>query len=124
MEPAHRNGVIPARKPSTEEVARLTSASRSITIAAASVFFRETQGHRDEVTIIRSLPSVTAGEWHPRRQQAGTFSSVNNRVQARPDRLCSGRAQYASLPLHVVKEPAARKKYQWKFAIWYRRYHP
>jgi hypothetical protein len=52
------------------------------------VFFRETQGWcRDEVTIIGSLPSVTAGERHQRRQQAGTFSSVNNPVQARLDRL-------------------------------------
>ena len=67
--PVHRKsnlhtemGVIPARKPSSEEVAGLISASRSITIAAASVFFRETQGRRDEGTIIRSLPSVTAGD--------------------------------------------------------------
>ena len=76
--PVHRKGtctqewVIPARKLSTEEVAELISASRSITIAAASVFFRENagaseRGHDHKVAVFghcRGMAPETTTSWH------------------------------------------------------------
>jgi exodeoxyribonuclease V alpha subunit len=58
------NGAIPARGPATEEISgvieRVTFHNEESGFCVLRV---KTKGHREETTVIGSLPSVTAGEW-------------------------------------------------------------
>src|SRR3974377_1338244 len=58
------NGAIPERKPTSEEISGLIE---RVTFHNEENGFcvrrGKTPGHRDETTVIGSLPSVTAGEW-------------------------------------------------------------
>jgi exodeoxyribonuclease V alpha subunit len=58
------NAVIPERRPATEEISgvieRVTFHNEENGFCVLRV---KTKGHREETTVIGSLPSVTAGEW-------------------------------------------------------------
>jgi exodeoxyribonuclease V alpha subunit len=58
------NAASPERRPATEEISgvieRVTFHNEENGFCVLRV---KTQGHRDETTVIGSLPSVTAGEW-------------------------------------------------------------
>lgn len=58
------NAAIPERKPATEEIfgliERVTFHNEENGFCVLRV---KTPGHRQETTVIGSLPSVTAGEW-------------------------------------------------------------
>ena len=63
-ESPHMNAAIPERRPATEEISglieRVTFHNDENGFCVLRVRVR---GHRDEVTVLGSLPSVTAGEW-------------------------------------------------------------
>jgi exodeoxyribonuclease V alpha subunit len=58
------NAAIPARGPATEEISgvieRVTFHNDDTGFCVLRV---KTKGHREETTVVESLPSVTAGEW-------------------------------------------------------------
>src|SRR3982074_2266050 len=58
------NAAIPERRPATEEISgvieRVTFHNKENGFCVLRV---KTKGHREETTVIGSLPSVTAGEW-------------------------------------------------------------
>jgi exodeoxyribonuclease V alpha subunit len=58
------NAAIPERRPATEEISgvieRVTFHNDESGFCVLRV---KTKGHREETTVIGSLPSVTAGEW-------------------------------------------------------------
>ena len=64
MTPSRMNAAIPERRPATEEISgvieRVTFHNEENGFCILRV---KTPGHRDETTVIGSLPSVTAGEW-------------------------------------------------------------
>src|ERR1039457_2062326 len=61
---APMNSAIPERRPATEEISgvieRVTFHNDESGFCVLRV---KTKGHREEITVIGSLPSVTAGEW-------------------------------------------------------------
>ena len=57
------NAALPERKPTTEEISGLIERVTFHNDDSGFCVLRvKIQGHRDEVTVIGSLPSVTAGE--------------------------------------------------------------
>jgi hypothetical protein len=60
----HMNAAIPERRPATEEISGLIERVTFHNDESGYCVLRvKTQGHREETTVIWSLPSVTAGEW-------------------------------------------------------------
>jgi exodeoxyribonuclease V alpha subunit len=58
------NAAIPERKPATEEISGLIERVTFHNDESGFCVLRvKTPGHREETTVIGSLPSVTAGEW-------------------------------------------------------------
>jgi exodeoxyribonuclease V alpha subunit len=58
------NAAIPERKPATEEISGLIERVTFHNGDSGFCVLRvKTPGHRDETTVIGSMPSVTAGEW-------------------------------------------------------------
>ena len=58
------NAAIPERRPATEEISgvieRVTFHNEENGFCVLRI---KTKGHREETTVVGSLPSVTAGEW-------------------------------------------------------------
>jgi len=73
------NAAIPERKPATEEISGLIERVTFHNYESGFCVLRvKTPGHRDETTIIGSLPSVTAGEWLVARAGgSGTRNTVS-----------------------------------------------
>ena len=64
MNPHQMNAAIPERRPATEEISGLIERVTFHNDESGFCVLRvKTPGHRDETTVIGSLPSVTAGEW-------------------------------------------------------------
>src|SRR5208337_228264 len=64
MTPNQMNAAIPERRPATEEISGLIERVTFHNEESGFCVLRvKTPGHRDETTVIGSLPSVTAGEW-------------------------------------------------------------
>ncbi len=58
------NAAIPERRPASEEISGLTERVTFHNSEKGFCVLRvKTPGHRDETTVIGSLPTVTAGEW-------------------------------------------------------------
>ena len=58
------NAAIPERKPATEEISGLIERITFHNDESGFCVLRvKTPGHREETTVIGSLPSVNAGEW-------------------------------------------------------------
>ena len=58
------NAAIPERRPATEEISGLIERVTFHNDESGFCVLRvKTPGHRDETTVVGSLPSVTAGEW-------------------------------------------------------------
>ena len=60
----HMNAATPERKPVTEEISGLIERVTFHNDESGFCVLRvQTQGHREETTVVGSLPAVTAGEW-------------------------------------------------------------
>jgi exodeoxyribonuclease V alpha subunit len=60
----HMNAATPERKPVTEEISGLIERVTFHNDESGFCVLRvKTQGHREETTVVGSLPAVTAGEW-------------------------------------------------------------
>src|ERR1017187_6778618 len=58
------NAAVPERRPVTEEISGLIERVTFHNDESGFCVLRvKTQGHREETTVVGSLPSVTAGEW-------------------------------------------------------------
>jgi exodeoxyribonuclease V alpha subunit len=58
------NGAVPERRPATEEISGLIERVTFHNDESGFCVLRvKTKGHREETTVIGSLPSVSAGEW-------------------------------------------------------------